>query len=89
MFEEDLYIITVAAQILGIDVKEISLKKQKLPITSRKDLKVSFNDIVNLLNQEQNETINVIYNDIINKVLDHKLLNEEKEIKDYILKVWK
>ena len=89
LFEEDLYIITVAAQILGIDVKDISLKKQRLPITSRKDLKISFNDIGNLLNIQKAETINIIYNDIINKVLDNKIINEEKSLKEYILKVWK
>ncbi len=83
LYHNDLYISSVAAQILGISSKEINKLYKKLPIKERKDLNIKSNDIVHILNCED-KVINKVYLDLEKNILNNKLKNNNKEIRKYL-----
>ncbi len=89
LFNEDLYVVTVAAKILKIDNDKINEITKNMRLKSKKDLVITGKDIIDILNEEPSNKVKIIYNDIIVKVLNGELENNFNDIKNYILKVWK
>jgi hypothetical protein len=89
LFKEGLYISLVAGEILGYDKKQISQMYHNLKVKSSKDLVIKPKNIIDILNIKPSFRIKMIYEDILNKVIDNKLDNDYEKIKMYILNNWK
>lgn len=86
LFINDLYVLTVSAEILGISKEIIIQKKNDLIIQDAKDLKIRQLDILNLIHDKNR--IKIVYKDVIVNVLNGLLINDEAAIKQYIIKNW-
>lgn len=84
LFKYGLYISMVAGEILGYSKENINKLYQKLPIKNSKEIKISFNQIGDIINSKDGLIIKVIYNDIIKSILNLELKNSEEQIKEYI-----
>lgn len=85
LFNYGLYQSTVAGEILGADKLEINQLYKRLPIHSRNDVKISYDDLLKILNIEPCEKLSVIMNEIVNKILKRELKNNASDIKKYLL----
>ncbi len=89
LFENDLYVLIVSGEILGYQRTEITKMYTALPIKSIKSLKISTDDIIKLLNIEPSSKIKQIYDDLIDKVLNNEIKNNNTNLKKYLLSKWK
>lgn len=85
LFNYGLYHSMVAGQILGYDKEEIALINKNLPIKSKKDLAINFNDIKLILNTDENVLVVNTINDLINNILLNKLKNEKDDLVYYVI----
>lgn len=85
LYQYGLYVNQVAADILGMDRSLVAKKYDMLPITSRKSIDITSSDIMTLLNRKAGPYFKDIYNDLVVKILDGKLNNNNEEIKSYLL----
>lgn len=84
LFNYGLYPSMVAGQILGIDREEIVSIEKGLPIKTVKDIKISSEEICNLLNIKPSKTIKEVYDEITMEILNGKIDNNNDVIKSYI-----
>ena len=85
LYKYGLYICLVAGEIIGIDSIAINNMYKKLPIKTRKDIKISVKSIVKLNNNCYNN-VNDIYIDLENSILEGILVNKSKNIVKYLRK---
>ena len=83
LYKYGLYISSIAAEIMGMNYKDLYKKYKALPIKSRKDIKISLQSIVKLNNNCYNN-INEIYKEIENNILNGKLKNKNRDIIKFI-----
>lgn len=83
LYKYGLYICTIAASILNINVKLISKKYNKLPITKRSDIDITSKEIEELVGTKN---ISKMYSIIEKVILNNELKNKNKDIKNYIRK---
>jgi len=86
LYNFGLYNSLVAAEILAINKKEITKKYNKLPIYNEKDIKISNEEIIKLLNIKPSKIIKEVKQELIEAILSNKLKNHNGEIKKFILK---
>ena len=86
LFKYGLYINTIAGLILNIKLDEINKMYKELPIKERKDLDITTEEIINLLEIKDGKVISTIYEDLVSKILDNEVVNNNKEIKEYLLR---
>lgn len=84
-----LYISTLVGEIKGIDKKIINKHYNELPIHSRKDIALNGKDIMDLININDTLTIKMIIKDLEIHILSNTILNNKKELEEYILKKYK
>ncbi len=84
LFTYGLYNSIVAGSILGVDIEEITKIEKNLVIKSRKDIKVSSDEICDILDIEPGKVISLVYDDLIDLVLSKELKNDNIAIKDYL-----
>ena len=85
LYKFGLYINSIAGNILGIDYSKINKMYNKLPIKSKKDIKISYKSIVKLNNNCYNN-INDLIKNIEKNILDGKLKNKTSDIVRFIRK---
>ena len=85
LYQYGLYISSVAGVILGINLKEINKMYKKLPIKERKDIALTFPELIKTLEIQPGKVVKEIYLDLEDKILNNKLKNNNKEIKKYLL----
>ena len=85
LYKYGLYINTIAGELLNIENKIIHKMYDKLPIKTKKDIKISYKSIVKINNNCYNN-INELYKDIEKKILDGKLKNKTIDIVKFIRK---
>ena len=85
LYNNGLYICLVAGKIFGIDREEITAMYNDLPIKSRKDLDITYDEIIKVLNIKPSSVIQKIYNDIINNIMLGELENKKEDIISYII----
>ncbi len=78
------YICLVAAEILGINLEKIININDELQIHNINDIDISSSEILNLI--KDTSKIKGIMSDLENKILNNDLINNKKEITDYLLK---
>ena len=84
LFKYGLYINTIAGLILNVKLNDINKMYKNLAIKERKDINITSQEIISLLNLENGKKINDIYDDLISKILSNKLKNNNKDIKKYL-----
>lgn len=85
LYKYGLYISTVAGEILKNNVNEIYKMYQKLPIHTRKDLRISFTEICNILEVQPSKKVKNIETLLIQDVLYERVINDKKMLKQYLL----
>lgn len=89
LYKYGLYANSVAGNIKNIDIKAITESYNNLAIHGRKELDITSNDIMNLLNKEPGEYMSEVYNDIETEVLYNRLSNDKSSISKYIIGKYK
>ena len=85
LYRYGLYICMVCGEIFGIDCITINKMYKKLPIKTKKDIKISVESIVKLNNNCYNDIGN-IFVDLENNILTGNLKNKSKDIVRYLRK---
>ena len=75
----------MAGQIKGLNIKEITEAYNDLVIQSRKDLDITTEDILAVLNKEPGSFLKDIYEDLEKEILYKRLVNEKDRIIQYIV----
>ena len=86
LYKYGILISLTVGEILGIDKKKILKDYEELSIHSEKDIVFDNLDIAGILGREPSYKTKEILNDIEYKILSNKLKNNEKELKEYIIK---
>lgn len=86
LYKYGLYVNTIAGINKGIDKVKINKAYNDLPIKCRSDINISALEICSLLEKEPSSFLNIIYDDLEEKILDGTLQNDKDIIKKYILK---
>lgn len=84
LFNYGLYISIVAGSILGVDKEYITKLDGELLIRSRKDIKISSNEICEILDIKPSKIIQFVYEDLIDLILSKSLDNENISIREYL-----
>lgn len=85
LYKYGLYVNSVASEIKGYDIKNVTESYNNLVIKCRKDIDVTSDDIIKILHKEPGKFITEIYDDIERKILYRRLKNEKEDICNYIL----
>lgn len=85
LYKYGLYLCTVYADIKGISKRKLNTKYQTLPITSRKDINITGEDISKILNKRPGEYIKDIMKNLEVNILNNKLNNDYESIKVHII----
>lgn len=80
------YVCYISAQILDIDSRLIHERYDALPIKKKTDIVLNKVDIAKLLNTKDFSYVNDIINDIEHDIICRKVKNDEKSLKNHILK---
>ncbi len=85
LFTYGLYVSQVAGGILGIDKEEIARIDKKLIIRSRKDIKVTSDEICEILDIKPSKIIQFVYDELISLILRNELDNDNISIREYLV----
>ena len=85
LYKYGLYVNSIAGSIKGYDKKQIAYVYENLPIKDISDIKISTNEIMQLLSVPPGKYIKNILKDIENSILLNKLENNSDIIKEYLL----
>jgi len=85
LYRYGLYVNSIAGVLKGLDKRKITTKYEKLPITNKKDINITSQEIMEILNKNSGKYIKEIYNDLVNLILNDKIENDNQKIKEYIL----
>lgn len=89
LYKYGLYVNSVAGAIKGIDKKDITESYNRLIISSRNDLNITSDEIMELLQKGPGKYLKTIYNDIEEEVLYSRLKNDKTSILEFINKKYK
>lgn len=85
LYQYGLYLSIVAGEILGISKETIHEMNENLPIYSRKDLKLSYLEICEILGLKPSKKVKKIETLLIHEVLVGHVLNEKEDLQKYLL----
>lgn len=86
LYKYGLFVNQQAGTIKGLDKKKITKLYNKLKIHSKKDLDITSDEIISIVDKPQGEYISIIYNDLEKEVLYNRLKNKNKDLRNYIIK---
>ncbi len=89
LYNFGLYNSLIAGEILNLNTKEINQMYKKLTIKSIKDLDISSKEIMTILNIPPSKKIKDIEEELVAKILEGKLKNNNKDLQKYLLKIEK
>ena len=89
LYTYGLYANSVAAEIKGIDIKSVTESYNNLVIHTKKDLAITSEEIMKLLDKKGGKYLKDIYSDIEREVLYRRLPNEKDKICEYIISKYK
>lgn len=84
LYRFGLYANSVAGEINGYDIKEITETYNNLVIQAKKDIDITSNDIMSALGKGPGSYLKEIYGDIERQILYRRLENEKSRILEYI-----
>ncbi len=83
------YVNTIAGDLKGIDRKVIISKYGSLAIKDKSEIKITGNDIMEILNKKPGVYLKNIFSDIERKIILGMLDNDKKVLKEYIINNYK
>lgn len=86
LYNNQLSILKIAAEIRKIDLNLLEEKYNKLPIHSPKDIAISYKEISELIKDSSADKINNIIRDIEHLILSEKIENKKEILINYIVK---
>lgn len=86
LYNNQLSVLKLSAEIRGIDVSKVEEAYKLLPIHDTKDIAINYQDIVNILKTEDSLRISDVIRDIEHLILSKKIENKRDILIDYILK---
>ena len=86
LYKYGLYVNQEAGAIKGLNKKKITKLYNKLKIHSKKDLDITSDEIIKIINKPPGEYIKLVYKDLEREVLYNRLKNNNKHLKKYIEK---
>lgn len=89
LYTYGLYANSVAGDIKNTDIKLITESYNNLVIHGRKELDITSDEIMNILNRAPGEYMSEVYSDIEKEVLYKRLDNNKKSISEYIKNKYK
>ena len=84
IYKYGLYVSSVVASIKHISYKEINDKYKKLPIYSRKEIKISGDEIIKKLGREPGSYVKEILDDLEIKIINGELENDKNKLIKYV-----
>ena len=84
IYKYGLYICSIVAEIKKIDIKQINEIYNNLSIYNKQDIKISANEICNILHKSPGNFIKDIYSDLEYKIVNNVLENDNELLKQYI-----
>ena len=85
IYKYGLYVNQEAAVILGEDKASIASMCEELPITSRKDINISSEDIMKSLNKKPGAYMKEIFDELTYKIIYNELPNDKEKLISYII----
>ena len=89
IYKYGLYTSTVAYQIKNIDLSTLNNLYKELPIKTKKDINITSEQIVKLLNKEPGSYLKEIFSDLEKQIINNNLENNTDSILSYILNNYK
>ncbi len=86
LYQYGLYVNSVAGTLKGIDKKKITKKFEQLPITNKKDIKITSKEIMDVLGKKEGSYIKDIYQQLTSLILNGNLENDNETLKSYVSK---
>jgi tRNA nucleotidyltransferase (CCA-adding enzyme) len=86
LYKYGLYVNSVAGEVSGIDIKDVTEAYSNLVIHGRRDINITSEEIMKLLNKEPGSYLKDIYSDIEREILYRRLSNDKEKICKYIIK---
>ena len=86
LYRYGLYVNSVAAEIKNLNIKNVTEAYDSLVIKTKKDIDITTNDILYVLNRKPGEYLKDIYSDIEREILYRRLENKKDSICNYIRK---
>lgn len=80
-----LYLSLIAGEILGIDSESIYEIEKEMPIKEKKDLALSFMEIIDILKIKPSKIAGEIEKELLIEVLNGRVLNEKQELTNYLI----
>ncbi len=84
LYQYGLYVNSVAGEIKGIDIKDITKEYNNLQIKSRSEIDISSDTIMEILHKEPGSYLKEVYSDLENMIIHGKLNNNENSIIKYL-----
>jgi tRNA nucleotidyltransferase (CCA-adding enzyme) len=85
IYKYGLYLSIASGEYLGIDKKNIIKMSKKLPLKKDNDLAISSEEIIQLLNIKPSIIIKNVKQELIKKILNNELKNNNKVLKNYVI----
>ena len=79
----------MAGDIKGLNKKAMTYKYEKLPIKDKKEMVITGNDIMDILEMKPGSYLKEVLKDIEEKIVLGELNNNLDELKEYVIKTWK
>lgn len=86
IYKYGLYCTSIAAEILGISKNVIVRLERNLPIKSKKDINITSEEILKLVDKKPGIWLSNLYDDLEVKIITSKLKNDKEKIREYILR---
>ena len=84
LYKNGLYVVTIAAEINNIDKKNLTERYMNLPIKNINEIAISGSEICEVLNIKPSKLIKDILFDLERRIILGKLINDKKNIVQYI-----
>ena len=86
IYKYGLYKSSIASEILGINKKVVVKIDRNLPIHSKKEINITVDEIISIMNKKPGDWLKKLYKDLELKIINLKLKNNNDKIKEYIIK---
>lgn len=84
LYKYGLYVNSVAGEIKGIDIKDITKEYNDLVIKSRNEIAITSDEIMEILDREPGSYLKDVYDDLEKMIIYGKLDNDETSIRKYL-----
>ena len=88
LYKYDLYVCSVAAELLGISKKDIANVYSKMSIHKRGDIVIDTHDIIDYLKIEEGPIISELWDKLERAILNNEVTNDKKQLLSLVEKIY-